>query len=73
MQGVSWNSRAKTTIMRCVTALISTGSPFDFLFLNRACFNGLMRFNQNGEFNVPFCRKPQPVHSRLYHENYQSD
>lgn len=29
----------------------------DFLFLNRSCFNGVMRFNQKGRFNVPFCRK----------------
>jgi DNA adenine methylase len=33
-------------------------SPLDFLFLNRACFNGIMRFNRQGQFNVPFCRKP---------------
>ncbi|HAN00530.1 MAG TPA: DNA adenine methylase [Marinilabiliales bacterium] len=34
------------------------GNPLDFLFLSRACFNGMMRFNKNGGFNVPFCRKP---------------
>lgn len=32
--------------------------PLDFLFLNRSCFNGMIRFNQKGQFNVPFCRKP---------------
>lgn len=33
--------------------------PLDFLFLNRAGFNGMIRFNRKGKFNVPFCRKPQ--------------
>lgn len=32
-------------------------NPLDFLFLNRTSFNGLMRFNQSGGFNSPFCRK----------------
>lgn len=36
-----------------------TGSLLDFLFLNRACFNGVMRFNGKGKFNVPFCKKPE--------------
>lgn len=31
----------------------------DFLFLNRAGFNGMIRFNRKGELNVPFCRKPE--------------
>lgn len=32
--------------------------PLDFLFLSRSCFNGMMRFNKKGGFNVPFCKKP---------------
>jgi DNA adenine methylase len=32
-------------------------NSFDFLFLNRSCFNGIMRFNRKGGFNVPFCKK----------------
>jgi DNA adenine methylase len=33
------------------------GNPLDFLFLSRSCFNGMIRFNSKGGFNVPFCRK----------------
>ncbi len=31
----------------------------DFLFLNRSCFNGMIRFNKNYRFNVPYGHKPQ--------------
>lgn len=33
-------------------------SPLDFMFLSRSGFNGLMRFNRKGKWNVPFCKKP---------------
>ena len=33
--------------------------PMDFLFLNRSCFNGMMRFNKNNNFNVPYGHKPE--------------
>lgn len=33
-------------------------NPLDFIFINRAGFNGMIRFNRKGGFNVPFCRKP---------------
>ncbi|NJL58785.1 MAG: Dam family site-specific DNA-(adenine-N6)-methyltransferase [Desulfobacteraceae bacterium] len=34
-------------------------SPSDFLFLNRSCFNGVIRFNRKGGFNVPFGHKTE--------------
>lgn len=33
-------------------------NPLDFLFLSRAGFNGMIRFNKKGGFNIPFCKKP---------------
>lgn len=32
-------------------------NALDFLFLNRACFNGMVRFNREYDFNVPYCHK----------------
>ena len=33
-------------------------SPLEFLFLNRSCFNGMIRFNKDYCFNVPYGHKP---------------
>lgn len=37
----------------------SRHDPLDFLFLNRSCFNGMIRFNKDFQFNVPYGHKPQ--------------
>lgn len=39
--------------------------PLDLLFLSRAGFNGMMRFNRRGKWNIPFCQKPERF-SRAY-------
>lgn len=33
--------------------------PLDFLFLNRSCYNGMIRFNRCYKFNVPYGHKPE--------------
>lgn len=33
-------------------------SPLDLLFLSRTGFNGMMRFGSKGNWNIPFCKKP---------------
>jgi len=40
-------------------------SSLDFLFLQRSNFNGMMRFNKKGEYNVPFGRKPERFQKAL--------
>ena len=34
-------------------------NPLDFLFLNRSCLNGMIRFNKDYKFNVPYGHKPE--------------
>lgn len=36
----------------------TTWEPLDFMFLNRAGFNGMIRFSKKGGWNIPFCKKP---------------
>lgn len=40
------------------TRFNETFSSYDFIFLSRAGFNGMMRFNKKGSWNIPFCKKP---------------
>ena len=40
-------------------------SSLDFLFLQRSNFNGVMRYNSKGQYNVPFGRKPNRFQKAL--------
>lgn len=39
--------------------------PLDFLFLSRAGFNGMIRFNKKGQWNIPFCKKPEHLANHI--------
>jgi DNA adenine methylase len=52
MEGEPYYYAVRERFNACPTSL-------DFLFLNRSCFNGVMRFNRSGNFNVPYGHKPE--------------
>lgn len=37
----------------------------DFLFLSRTSFNGMMRFNKKGEWNLPYCKVPTKLNENI--------
>lgn len=43
----------------------AAGDPLDFLFVNRAAYNGLVRFNNAGHYNAAFCKKPERYRRHL--------
>lgn len=43
-----------------------TKNPLDFIFLTRTCTNGLIRFNQKGEFNSSFHITRDGIHPKRF-------
>ena len=57
-QGTRLRKQGETVYYEIREQFNQQPTSLPFVFLNRACFNGVMRFNRKGKFNVPFCRKP---------------
>lgn len=58
-EGENLKSQGEPYYYEVRTRFNEAPSPLDFLFLNRSCFNGVIRFNRKGQFNVPYCHKPE--------------
>ncbi|MCL1807687.1 MAG: Dam family site-specific DNA-(adenine-N6)-methyltransferase [Oscillospiraceae bacterium] len=58
-QGASLSEKGETYYYYIRERFNETHDPLDFLFLNRSCFNGMIRFNKSNHYNVPYGHKPQ--------------
>ncbi|MBL9146225.1 MAG: Dam family site-specific DNA-(adenine-N6)-methyltransferase [Verrucomicrobiaceae bacterium] len=58
-EGEKLKSQGEPYYYEVRTRFNAAPTPLDFLFLNRSCFNGVIRFNRKGQFNVPYCHKPE--------------
>jgi DNA adenine methylase len=58
-QGKILSAHGQTYFNEVRTRFNETHEPLDFLFLNRSCFNGMIRFNRSLKFNVPYGHKPE--------------
>lgn len=55
--GTLLRNRGETYFYEVRDRFNSSADPLDLIFLNRSCFNGVMRFNSKGKYNVPFGKK----------------
>lgn len=58
-EGVKLKGQGEPYYYEVRTRFNAMPTSLDFLFLNRSCFNGIIRFNRKGKFNVPYCHKPE--------------
>lgn len=56
--GAILEQRGKDYYLEMRNSFNANEDPLYFLFLNRSDFNGMIRFNKSGKFNVPFCQNP---------------
>lgn len=64
-RGKALSEKGKSYYLAVRDEFNKSHSPILFLFLSRTGFNGMMRFNKKGEWNIPYCN----VDNRLNPKN----